>query len=152
MASVEKVFVTPQGGAAMREVAEIEAIEGCGLKGDRYCERTGFYTAIDECEVTLIEAEDLDEIQSTTGIKVDAGEHRRNLVTRGIRLLGLAGQRFRIGEVEFAYDRPRPPCGYIQSLTERGMTRALWGRGGICVRVVKSGMIRAGDPITVLER
>src|SRR5437879_5219469 len=48
--------------------------------------------------------------------------------------------------------RARPPCRYIESITEPGMTRALAARrGGICVRVVESGTITAGDTIEILE-
>ena len=147
---VERIFITPQGGAGMQAVQQVEAVAGCGLRGDRYCQRSGYWTGVDECEVTLIEAEDLDEIRETTGIHVENGEHRRNLVTRNIRLESLAGRRFQIGEAVLEFDRPRPPCGYIQSLTEPGMTRALFGRGGICGRVIQSGTIRATDPIVVL--
>ncbi|MBI2360605.1 MAG: hypothetical protein HYV04_17160 [Deltaproteobacteria bacterium] len=50
------------------------------------------------------------------------------------------------------YDRPRPPCSYLQSLTQPGMARALMDKAGICARVVKSGMISAKDPIRVLGK
>jgi len=47
--------------------------------------------------------------------------------------------------------RARPPCRYIESITEPGMTRALAARrGGICVRVVESGLVRTGDEIELL--
>jgi MOSC domain-containing protein YiiM len=81
------------------------------------------------------------------------GEHRRNLVTRGVDLRGLAGWRFRVGEAVFHYDRPRPPCRYIEGLTQPGMTRALAARrGGICARVVESGLIRVGDTIELIDQ
>ncbi|MEA2509654.1 MAG: hypothetical protein QOG21_1736, partial [Actinomycetota bacterium] len=57
---------------------------------------------------------------------------------------------FGIGEAVLEYDRPRPPCRYIQSVSEPGMTRALGrDRGGICARVVRSGTIRINDRIEV---
>ena len=145
-----KIFITPEGGVTMQAVEEVEALAGCGLKGDRYCRRSGYWTDVDECEVTLIESECLDEIRAQTGISVENGEHRRNLVTLGIRLDSLLGKRFQVGTAVLEYDRPRPPCGYIEYLTEAGMTRALLGRGGICARVVGSGTIRPNDPIVVL--
>jgi MOSC domain-containing protein YiiM len=101
------------------------------------------------CEVTLISSEDLDYIQSELGIRVKGGEHRRNIVTRGIRLEDLRRKRFRIGEALLEYDRSRPPCRHVQDLSEPGMTRALKGRGGICARVVEGGKIRARDTIGV---
>ncbi|MBM3516408.1 MAG: MOSC domain-containing protein, partial [Alphaproteobacteria bacterium] len=133
----------------MRECAEIQALAGRGLEGDRYCERRGYWTNVDECQVTLIAAEDLDAIARDLGVAVGNGEHRRNLVVRGIDLESLSGQRFRVGAAAFAFDRPRPPCSYIAALTDRRMTKALWGRGGICARVVTSGVIRRGDALSV---
>ena len=149
---IEKIFITSKGGEPMQPLAEVEAVEGRGLRGDRYLGRTGYWTSVDECEVTLISGEDLDEITSTTPLRVLNGEHRRNLVTRGIELMDLLGRRFQIGEAVLEYDRPRPPCTYIQGLTgQQGLTKALGRRGGICVRVVKSGKIRVQDPIILLD-
>ena len=148
--SVEGIYVARKGSASMERVEEVRTIEGCGIEGDRYCEGTGFWTTYgDVCEVTLISSEDLDYIQSELGIRVKDGEHRRNIVTRGIRLEDLRRKRFRIGEALLEYDRSRPPCRHVQDLSEPGMTRALKGRGGICARVVEGGKIRARDDIEV---
>ena len=76
---VREIYIAPEGSAPMQKVAEAEAIASGGLKGDRYCERVGYYTGWDECQVTLIESESLDEISRTTGIHVLNGEHRRNI-------------------------------------------------------------------------
>lgn len=151
--TVAAIYVAPHGGTAMQPVAAIQAIVGRGLAGDRYLERTGYWSGTDECQVTLIEGEGLDRIEADSGIRVSNGEHRRNIVTRGVRLAELAGKQFAVGEALLSYDRPRPPCAYIQSITQAGMTRALAqeGRGGICARVVRAGVIRPGDPVEVVE-
>jgi len=144
---VEEIFVTTQGSAAIESVEEVETVEGCGIKGDRYCEGTGFWAQYgDVCQVTLIEGEHLDEIEGQ-GLDIRSGQHRRNIVTRGVDLLGLRRKRFRVGEVLLEFDRSRPPCKHVQDLSERGMTRALKNRGGICARVIEPGRIRAGDAI-----
>jgi MOSC domain-containing protein YiiM len=149
-AVVEEIYVAPKGSAAMERVEEVRTVEGRGIEGDRYCEGAGFWTPYgDVCEVTLIESEGLDYIQSELGIHAKNGKHRRNIVTRGIRLEDLHRRRFRIGETVLEYDRPRPPCRHVQDLTEPGMTGALKGRGGICARVVEGGVIRARDAIEV---
>jgi len=151
MGTVERVFVAGGGGQPMRPVDEVQAVAGRGLDGDRYATRRGYWTDVDECQVTLIAGEDLDAITESSGVAVQDGQHRRNIVTRGVDLRALAGRTFRIGEANFAYDRPRPPCRYIEALTEPGMTRALAARrGGICVRVVESGLVRTGDAIELL--
>ncbi|QYJ15406.1 hypothetical protein Rxycam_01228 [Rubrobacter xylanophilus DSM 9941] len=148
---VEEIYVTDRGSAPMRRVSEVETVAGCGIRGDRYCEGTGYWTSYgDVCEITLISAEDLDHIQHELGISVKNGEHRRNLVVRGLDLSSLRGRRFRVGEAVLEYDRPRPPCRHVQDLSEPGMTRALKGRGGICARVVEAGRIRAGDRVEPL--
>jgi MOSC domain-containing protein YiiM len=147
---VEGMYVTAKGSAQMERVEEVRTIEGCGIEGDRYCEGAGFWTRFgDVCQVTLIEGEDLDYIEDELGIWVKNGEHRRNIITRGIRLDEMRRKRFRIGEAILEYDRPRPPCRHVQDLSEPGMTRALKGRGGICARVVKAGWIRTRDAIEV---
>jgi MOSC domain-containing protein YiiM len=145
---VEEIFVTGKGSEAMESVDQVRTIEGCGIEGDRYCEGTGFWTRYgDVCEVTLIEGEDLDYIEDELGIGVKNGEHRRNIITRGIKLDDLRRKRFRIGEAVLEYDRPRPPCRHVQDLSEPGMTRALKRRGGICARVVQAGSIKVRDTI-----
>lgn len=150
MGSVQDIFISFQGGASMTRVEQTEALAGQGLRDDRYCNRIGYYSGTDECQVTIIGAEDLEEIEKSTGVAVSEGQHRRNIVTRGVNLEELRGQKFQVGEAVLEYDRPRPPCSYIQSITEPGMTKALVNRGGLCARVVKSGVIREDDTVVIL--
>jgi MOSC domain-containing protein YiiM len=149
---VEGIFLAPESGAEMKSVEVATALEGCGLEGDRYCAGIGHWSRFGRvCEVTFIAAEDLDYIERETGVSVNDGQHRRNVVTRGISLKTLRrGERFRVGEVAFEYRGPRSVCRYIERLTEPGMTQALKGRGGICARVIENGTLRVGDEIEVL--
>jgi MOSC domain-containing protein YiiM len=149
---VQDIFFAPEGGAQMKSVQVAAALEGCGLQGDRYCAGTGHWSRFGRvCEVTFIAAEDLDDIEQRTGVGVKRGEHRRNVVTRGISLKTLRrGERFRVGEVLFEYRGPRSVCRYIERLTEPGMTQALKGSGGICARVIENGTVRVGDEIDLL--
>ena len=148
---VQGIFLAPEGGTEMKSVQETTALIGCGLEGDRYCAGTGHWSRFGRvCEVTFIAAEDLDDIERETGVGVMKGEHRRNVVTRGISLKTLRrGERFRVGEVAFEYRGPRSVCRYIERLTEPGMTQALKGRGGICASVIETGTVRVGDEIEV---
>ena len=150
---VDSIFLAPEGGAPMKAVQVAAALEGCGLEGDRYCAGTGHWSRFGRvCQVTFIAAEDLDDIERETGVGVKNGEHRRNVVTRGISLKALRrGERFLVGEVAFEYRGPRSVCRYIERLTEPGMTRALKGRGGICARVIENGTVRVGDEIEVVQ-
>lgn len=153
MAHIESIYITSLGGSAMQSVDQVLALEGAGLSGDRYMMRTGYWTGVDECQVTFIEGEALDRIRIDGDVRVSKGEHRRNIVTRGVSLAELCGARFKAGDALLEFDRPRPPCRYIQSTSERGMTKALGkGRGGICARVLESGIVRVGDPIEIVQR
>lgn len=83
-----------------------------------------------------------------------------NLRLEGIDVSGAAvGERWRIGEtVEVEVTMPRTPCAtfarWVGGADERGWVRrfAAAGRPGAYLRVVRTGSIAAGDPVTVLER
>jgi MOSC domain-containing protein YiiM len=149
---VQGIFFAPEAGAQMNSVQAATALNGCGLEGDRYCAGTGHWSRFGRgCAVTFIAGEDLDYIERETGVSVKNGEHRRNVVTRGISLKTLRrGERFRVGEVAFEYRGPRSVCRYIERLTQPGMTQALKGRGGVCARVIENGKVRVGDEIDLL--
>lgn len=149
--TVERIFIARYSGEPMQELSCVEGIMGCGLAGDRYVSKTGYWSGVDECQVTLIEGEIVDRIAEDAGVPMHAGEHRRNIVTRGVRLQQLLGKRFVIGQVILEYDRPRPPCAHIQALSAPGTARALFGqRGGIGARILTSGVIQVGDSIAVI--
>ena len=150
---VVEIFIARSGGQPVERVDEVEALKGRGLAGDRFVAGTSYWSGVDECQVTLIALEGLEEIRATTEVSVMEGQHRRNIVTRGVDLLKLRGTRFQVGEALLEFDRPRPPCRYIQSVSEPGMTKALGrNRGGICARVIEGGVIRPGDSIEVVGK
>ncbi len=148
---VVELYTSPEAGAPMVRNSAVEAVAGRGLVGDRYSLNKGYWSESDECEVTMIAQEHLEDIGSETGLDLANGRHRRNLVTRNVDLNALIGRRFQIGSAGFAFARPRPPCLYLQTITEKGMARALVGRGGIGVHCFKSGTIRENDEIAILE-
>jgi MOSC domain-containing protein YiiM len=43
------------------------------------------------------------------------------------------------------------PCSHLASLTRPGVSRALVHRGGLRADVVAGGVLRVGDPITVVD-
>ena len=135
----------------MERVDRVVAVAGRGLAGDRYFLERGHWSGTDGCEVTIIAQEDIDEIERRSSVQVQNGQHRRNIVTRNLPVEILAGKRFRIGSASFGYERPRPPCAYIQMVSEPGMTRALGRRAGICVRCIRGGEILEGDQIVILS-
>ena len=148
--ALEAIFVAPRAGDPMQAVASARA-QDSGLAGDRYAEGAGHWLGPDACAVTLIRAEDVDRIQRRSGLSLSSGEHRRNLVVRGLRMRQPVGSRLRIGDAVLVVVAPRPPCGYLERLTQRGMARALGRRSGFCLRVVQAGDMRTGDPVHWVE-
>ena len=63
---VEKIYIAPAGGANMQALEEAEALAAQGLRADRYCQRAGYWSGVDECEGTLIEAEGFEGIYATS--------------------------------------------------------------------------------------
>ncbi len=107
-ATVEAIYLAETAGAPMRLVPEAEALTGAGLKGDRYATRTGYWAGPDGCQVTLIAGEDLDDIAQATGLKLKNGEHRRNIVTRGLALAKLEGKDVSCRRGGVRIPRPAP--------------------------------------------
>ena len=74
---VEGIFLAPEAGAKATGAKAANALEGCGLEGDRYCSGTGHWSRfVRVCEVTFIAAEDLHNIERETNVGVKNGEHR----------------------------------------------------------------------------
>ena len=148
---IEAICIAPAGSAPMQSLAEVEAIEGQGLRGDRYLAQTGFYsqrpTDPGAREVTLIEAEVLDRLANENGVALKTDEHRRNLTTRGVSLQDLLGKRFRVGEVVLEGVKDCPPCEHLEALTGKAVIKPLLTSGGLRARIVAGGVLRVGDAI-----
>ena len=144
------IFLTDAAGAPMRRVQQVEAIGGVGLVGDRYAADQGHWRRTDACQVTLVGEEELRRAERRGGISFADGEHRRNLVVRGIPLDAMRRREVRIGEALFAFHRLRPPCGYLDRLLQPGTAKALGKGSGIGLKVIEGGMLRVGDEVVVI--
>jgi MOSC domain-containing protein YiiM len=146
---VEAIHIGPEAEKPMLSLDAVQAEAGRGLVGDRYFDGSGTYSGSksDGREVTLIAAEALEAMERESGIRLEARESRRNILTRGVDLDALIGRRFRIGPVIcFGIERC-DPCAHLQSLTRPGVLRGLTNRGGLRADIVEGGRIGVGDPI-----
>jgi MOSC domain-containing protein YiiM len=152
---VEAVAIADRAEAPMQQITTARAIPGRGLDGDRYANRNGTFTPRSGrgvgFDLTLIEAEVLDELTLTDGRRLGYAEARRNIVTRGIDLNALVGQRFRVGDVECIGRRLCEPCAHLERLTHKGVLRKLIHRGGLRADSVTAGNITVGAAIESLE-
>jgi MOSC domain-containing protein YiiM len=147
---VEWIHVAPAAGAAMMAVDEVIAIAGRGLAGDRYEAGAGTFSSWPkDHELTLVEAEAIEAINSEHGLHLGPGDTRRNLTTRGISLNDLVGWEFTIGSVRCLGTRFCPPCDHLRKVIGIAeIVRIMDGRGGLRARILSGGSIARGAGIT----
>ena len=150
--TVEAIVIAPEAEVAMHQVDRAVARAGRGLEGDRYFDERGTFSNVHGrvYDLTLIEAEALDTLDLPSG-RLTPEQARRNIVTRGIGLNALVGERFRVGDVECFAQRLCEPCAHLERLTAAtgrpGTLRALIHKGGLRADVLNDGEIRVGDQI-----
>jgi hypothetical protein len=152
--TVEAIAITAIATGPMRLVDDAQAVAGRGLAGDRYAAKAGTFTPAGGnghgYDLTLIQAEVLDELVLPEDRRLGYAEARRNLVTRGIDLNALVGQRFRVGEAECFGQRLCEPCSHLERLTTKGVLRGLIHRGGLRADILTDGRIGIGSAIETL--
>jgi MOSC domain-containing protein YiiM len=122
----------------MREVGEVQALEGEGLEGCKHA-RPG-----SRRQVLLVEGEVLDNVGVAPGVVME------NVTTRGIRLNELAeGQRLAVGQALFEVVGPCEGCSRMDQIRS-GLQEELRDRRGTLCSVVEGGWIRRGDSIRVV--
>ncbi|MEX0806403.1 MAG: MOSC domain-containing protein [Candidatus Binatia bacterium] len=150
--TVVSIHIASAGTAPMSSVAEINAIAGKGLEGDRYFRKTGSYSKTPGSgrEVTLIEVEAIEALKREYQIEIDPAQARRNIVTRGIALNHLIDREFTVGDVVLRGTRLCEPCSHLEKLTIKGALRGLIHRGGLRADIVRGGIIRVENEIALL--
>ncbi|KAB1196296.1 MULTISPECIES: MOSC domain-containing protein [Haloferax] len=149
---VAALYTAPSKGEPMVAHEEVSLRDG-GIDGDRYYRGTGYYSATDGCQVTLVDGDVLDAARREFGIDLSDGRHRRNVVVRGIDPTDLLDATFELGGATLRGTRRRPPCAYLgQLVDDEAVVEALREqRGGICAQVVDPGTVRIGDTLRVTE-
>lgn len=142
--SVEWIGVRPGRDKPVHVLKEVQATAGSGLEGDRFNARNT------EREVTLIQSEHVEALASLLHRgTVDPALLRRNIVVSGMNLLALKGKRFHVGDVLLEHTGPAEPCSKMEEALGPGGYNAMRGHGGITARILKSGMMRTGDAVSV---
>ena len=150
---VEAIALAAQAEEPLVLVPEAQAAAGRGIIGDRYAAKVGTFTPVRGggrgYDLTLVEAEVLDDLVLPGGRRLAYEEARRNLITRGVDLNSLVGRRFWVGNVECLGQRLCEPCAHLERLTTRGVLRGLIHRGGLRADILTDGQVRVGDAIHV---
>jgi MOSC domain-containing protein YiiM len=136
------IGLRPARQAAMLAVDAVWAEAGAGLAGDRY-------QGGGKRQVTLIQWEHLAVLSALTRRDVAPELLRRNLAIRGVNLLALKNRTFRIGEAVLQATGQCHPCSRMEAVLGPGGYNAMRGHGCLTARIVRSGLIRLGDRMTV---
>jgi hypothetical protein len=142
--AVEAIAVAGAAAEPARLLQSVRALAGQGLEGDRHVAGTGtFPSGLPGSALTMIEA----EVCESFDPPLEPGEHRRNVITRGIDLNALVGHEFLIGDVPCRGMRLCEPCTVVQRYAGRPVLRPLVHRGGLRADILRDGEIKVGDPV-----
>ena len=141
---VEWMGIRPEKKKAIQSMENI-IVTNMGLEGDHYAGRSG------KRSVTLIQAEHIETIASLLHReKVNPEDLRRNIVIRGINLLALKNREFKIGTAILKMTGLCHPCSRMEQIFGEGGYNAVRGHGGINASVVKTGVIKINDTVSVI--
>jgi MOSC domain-containing protein YiiM len=145
---VESIHIASAATGPVQALDHAVLIPGVGLEGDRYALKQGtFYKPDPAFELTLIEAEAIEALRREYNVELDAGDARRNIVTRDVPLNHLVGREFTIGDVSIRGIRLCEPCDHLQKITGKHVIKGLRHRGGLRAQILTHGTIRVGDTI-----
>jgi MOSC domain-containing protein YiiM len=151
--SIERIFVSaahnyfghagrePSAHPAV-ELAEAVCVAGAGIEGDRFFRDAGNHKG----QVTFFAMEVFEALVLAVGAPERMPSAvRRNVFTRGVDLDALIGRRFAIQGVRFEGVEECRPCYWMDRAIGAGAEAFLKGRGGLRVRILTGGFLRAGQ-------
>ena len=151
MSNILNICVSKKASGQMILKKQVEVFKDKGIKGDRYFLETGTWSAKNKPhqQITLIESENIDYINSYLKNKLNYEDFRRNIITKNIELNKLVEKKIIIKNVELEVIKLRHPCLYLAELLGKDIdfVKLLRLRGGIACKVIKSGIIKIDDKI-----
>lgn len=144
-ASIDAIHVALASRLPMRALEEVEAEAGRGLVGDRY-------HGTRHRHVSVQSASKLVEAALELGAPIGADATRRNITISHGPVPSAPGDRITIGSVELEVVRVAAPCRLLDDVIGDGARIALRRRAGSVCRLLSSGTIQIGDPVTIISR
>jgi MOSC domain-containing protein YiiM len=136
VAEIVGIWRAPKRRVAMEPLASARVAED-GIEGCAHA-REG------KRSILFVAAEDLD------ALGVEPGQVRENFTVRGADVMSWpVGQELMVGEARFEVTMVCDPC-HLMNEIRPGLQDELVGRRGMLARVVKTGDVRVGDPVTPL--
>ena len=143
--TVVSIHIAPGSRLPMKSVTSVQAEAGVGLVGDRYHGTRHRHVTIQSADGLAAAAEEL-------GAPVGDASTRRNITISHGTVPSAPGDRVTIGDVELEVVRIAAPCKLLDDVIGRGARHALHARAGSVFRLLSSGTIRVGDPVSVTLR
>ena len=148
MSKVFKLGITSNNNKKIEEVEFIEVLANKGVVGDRHFDNYND----PYCQLSLIEAENIDEYNLKFGLNIPYLDFRRNIITKGIKLNDLVGKKLSIGNVEVeGIDLCRPCRHLTEMLDQENILKEFLRKGGLRCQILSSSKIKVGDAIKVLS-
>lgn len=133
----------PAGSHPMIELTEVECVAGYGLRGDRFYGYRPDYKG----QATFFAAEVFEQVRKDFARpELAPSAFRRNVITTGIDLNDLIGEKFVLQGVTFEGVDECRPCHWMDQAVAPGAEEWLKGRGGLRVRVLTTGWLRRDAP------
>ena len=144
MSSVVEIGITSNKGDKILNVNKVQAIRGKGLLNDRMFKDENNK----ECQITLIEIENIINFNKISKTNIPPVDFRRNIITKGVKLNNLVGEEFFVGNVKLkAHDLCRP-CKYLENKLKQGnLIKDLMRKSGLRCEILVNGKISIGDII-----
>ena len=148
MAEVFKLGIAANNNQPIKEVNSIEVLANKGIVGDRH-----FHDFNDPYnQLSLIEAENIDEYNIKFGLDIPYINFRRNVVTKGIQLNDLIGKKLKVGNVELEGIELCRPCRHLtEMLDQENILKEFMRKGGLRCQILSSSKINLGDKIEVIN-
>ncbi len=148
MAEVFKLGIAANNNQPIKEVNSIEVLANKGIVGDRHFnESNDPYN-----QLSLIEAENIDEYNIKFGLNIPYINFRRNIVTKGIRLNDLIGKKLKVGNVELEAIELCRPCRHLtEMLDQKNILKEFMRKGGLRCEILSSSNINIGDKIEIIS-
>jgi len=122
----------------IEKVDTVECVAGAGLVGDRYLNHEENYKG----QITFFDWAVFERIRDEFNYpELDPTLFRRNVLTSGVDLNTLVGQRFTLQGVEFEGSEECRPCYWMDESVQPGVHEALKGHGGLRARILTSGKL-----------
>ena len=147
MSKIIKIGFTKDHNKEIIETSEIDLIAGKGIVNDRH-----FKDYNDPFnQLSIIEGENIEEYNLKNKLNIPYLNFRRNIVTRGIKLNDLIGQKILVGSVKLEVLDLCRPCRHLsEKLGRNDIIKEFLRKGGIRCQIMNDGKISLNSKIKII--